>query len=73
MTEQAAEYLMMGLRLSEGIDPVRYAKLAGQPLDGDKLERLGDLGMISVDGHRLRATEAGRMVLNAVIRELHPE
>src|SRR5262249_13503799 len=31
--EQAAdEFLLMGLRLSEGIDPARYARLGGRPL-----------------------------------------
>ena len=31
--EQADEFLLMGLRLAEGIDPERYAALAGRPLD----------------------------------------
>ena len=31
--ERADEYLLMGLRLAEGIDPGRYAALAGRALD----------------------------------------
>ena len=31
--EQADEYLLMGLRLAEGIDPARYAAFSGRPLD----------------------------------------
>ena len=31
--ETADEFLLMGLRLAEGIDPERYAALAGRPLD----------------------------------------
>src|SRR3954470_3930908 len=30
--ERADEFLLMGLRLAEGIDPRRYAELAGRPL-----------------------------------------
>ena len=33
--ETADEFLLMGLRLAEGIDPERYAALAGRPLDAD--------------------------------------
>ena len=29
----ADEFLLMGLRLAEGVDPARYARLAGRPLD----------------------------------------
>ena len=31
--EMADEFLLMGLRLAEGVDPARYARLAGRPLD----------------------------------------
>ena len=31
--EMADEFLLMGLRLAEGIDPARYERLAGRPLD----------------------------------------
>ena len=68
--DQAAEQLMMGLRLAEGIDVARHARLAGAPLDEAAVIRLEELGMVARDGARLRATAHGRMVLNAVIREL---
>jgi oxygen-independent coproporphyrinogen-3 oxidase len=71
--EQAAEYLLMGLRLSEGIDMARFTRLAGVPFDPETLAHLDDIGMIRVESGRLRATEAGRAVLNAVICELLPE
>ncbi|PPB82652.1 oxygen-independent coproporphyrinogen-3 oxidase [Albidovulum inexpectatum] len=70
--DQAGEYLMMGLRLIEGIDMDRFARLSGQPLSGSKIDRLVDLGMVEVEGSRLRATRSGRPVLNALIRELLP-
>ena len=67
---QAAEFLLMGLRLSEGIDLLRYERLAGEPLAADKVNALRELDMICVDNQRLKATPKGRMVLNAVLAEL---
>lgn len=68
--EQADEYLMMGLRLSGGIDPGRYEALAGHTLSDDKISYLTDLKMIEVGDRFVRATDQGRMVLNGVITEL---
>ena len=70
--EQASEYLMMALRLTEGLDVDRYAQLAGHVLQESSVVRLEDLGLVAREGERLRATEAGRPVLNAIIRELSP-
>ena len=70
--EQAAEYLMMSLRLSEGMDPLRYEKLLGQPLDEAAILPLEELGLLERRDGRLRATVQGRMVLNGVIRDLLP-
>ena len=67
--ERASEFLVMGLRLSEGVDLLRLRALGGR-IDADRLAGLADLGMVQLDGDRLRATAAGRLVLNAVIREL---
>ena len=68
--EQATEYLLMSLRLSEGTDITRYEALAGVALDAAKLTDLGAMGLIEVGDGRLRATPAGRAVLNGVLREL---
>ena len=68
--EQAAEMLMMGLRLAEGVDAGRFARLAGTPLDADAVAELDGLGLIWRDGARIGATEAGRRVLDAVLRHL---
>ena len=70
LEDQASEYLMMGIRIAEGIDMDRLERLSGTPLDPARLSGLRDLGMIDTDGSRLFATAKGRMVLNAVIREL---
>ncbi|WIY27564.1 radical SAM family heme chaperone HemW [Parasedimentitalea psychrophila] len=68
--EYSAEHLMMGMRLVEGIDMSRYAQLAGHPLPQDKVQDLLQLGMVVQSGTILRATDQGRAVLNAVLREL---
>lgn len=72
-TDQATEYLMMGLRLRGGIDLTRYARLAGQALDPKKLEHLRSLGLIEQTEHTLQTTAQGRLVLNSIIRELAPD
>ena len=69
--ERADEFLLMGLRLSEGIDPLRYAALAGRPLDPRRIALLRDEGAIVVDTDgRLRVTRVGFPVLDAVVADL---
>ncbi|MDA5557375.1 radical SAM family heme chaperone HemW [Shimia sp. MMG029] len=68
--DQAAEFLLMGLRLSEGIDLNRYEALAGRPLEGKRVDNLIDIGMITRDVRHLRVLPEGRMVLNSVLSEL---
>ena len=68
--DQASEYLMMGLRLTEGIDRHRYKALSGQALDADALDYLENIGMIEQTPHRVSTTRPGRMVLNSIIKEL---
>jgi putative oxygen-independent coproporphyrinogen III oxidase len=70
-SEQADEYLLMGLRLAEGIDPQRYAAFSGHALDEARIAVLGAEGMIerTSDG-RLRVTRAGFPVLDAVVADL---
>jgi coproporphyrinogen III oxidase-like Fe-S oxidoreductase len=69
--EQAPEYLLMGLRTTEGIDLDRHANLAGESIDADKITALENLGLVEKTGHRLKATARGRPLLNAIIRELN--
>jgi oxygen-independent coproporphyrinogen-3 oxidase len=68
--DQASEYLLMGLRISEGIDTARHAALAGHAIGDDKIAGLESLGLLRRDGLRLAATRSGRRVLNALIAEL---
>jgi oxygen-independent coproporphyrinogen-3 oxidase len=69
--ERADEFLLMGLRLAEGIDPQRYTALAGRPLDPRRVAILRDEGAICVEENgRLRVTRGGFPVLDAVVADL---
>ncbi|OQW39106.1 MAG: coproporphyrinogen III oxidase [Proteobacteria bacterium SG_bin5] len=69
--ERAREALVMGLRLGEGVDLARVAALAGgdprAAVDEAAIATLARQGLVVREGDRLRATEAGMLVLNAVI------
>jgi putative oxygen-independent coproporphyrinogen III oxidase len=69
--ERADEFLLMGLRLNEGIDPERYKVLSGRALDPDRIRILREEGAIVVeDNGRLRVTQEGFPVLDAVVADL---
>ncbi|WP_333829565.1 radical SAM family heme chaperone HemW [Pararhodobacter sp.] len=68
--DQAAEYLMMSLRLREGSSLSRYQALAGAPLNREKLAELLESGHIWLQNDRIGTTNEGRVVLNAVLRQL---
>lgn len=68
--DHSMEYLLMCLRLSEGLNTRRYAEISGQGFDPASIQNLLSLGMLSLEGEQMRATSRGRLVLNAVIREL---
>ena len=69
--ERADEFLLMGLRLVEGIDPARFEKLSGRPLDPERVAFLAAQGFVESgrDGC-LRVTPAGFPVLDAVVADL---
>ncbi|WP_102106613.1 radical SAM family heme chaperone HemW [Oceaniglobus roseus] len=68
--DQAVEYLMMGLRLAEGVSISRFHRLGETPLDPVVLERLTADGLIAIEGDTLSTTPKGRPLLNAILREL---
>lgn len=70
-SEEADEFLLMGLRLTEGIDLARYEELAGRPLSARRIAILQDESLVAPVGNsRLRATSAGMIVLDAVVADL---
>ena len=68
--DQATEYLVMGLRINEGIDQARYRALSGCDLDQEKISSLVDQCLISDTNNTISASQRGRPVLNHIIREL---
>lgn len=70
LDEQATEYLMMCLRLREGVDMARYAALSGAPLPQSQIEMLQEQGLVVQTGANLAATDTGRPVLNGILRAL---
>ncbi len=69
--EVADEFLVMGLRLIDGVDAERYRALAGKPFNPARIADLVGYGLIEeLPDRRLRATPAGFAVLNAVVADL---
>lgn len=68
--DRGAEYLMMGLRLSDGISLDRFENLSRGRLDHGALTDMVFDGLLQRDGDRLSTTRRGRMVLNAVLKRL---
>jgi oxygen-independent coproporphyrinogen-3 oxidase len=69
-SEQADEYLLMGLRLREGIDLMRYQELSGAPIDPVQIHSLQEHGLIESSAGLLRVTSSGFPVLDAIVADL---
>ena len=75
LEEQGDEYLLMGLRLKEGIDLDRWEAISARVLDPSRLADLEKHGMVEeiTDGEgrrKVRATPSGFAVLDAVVADL---
>jgi oxygen-independent coproporphyrinogen-3 oxidase len=70
--EAADEALVMGLRLSEGIDAEAIADRFGLPavVDWTRVERLVASGHLQRDGARIALTAQGRLVLDHILGEI---
>lgn len=73
-SSRAEEALMMGLRLTEGIDAGHFAARTGlalcDTLHAAGLAEVGRLGLVEWNGTRLCLTERGQPLLNAVIAKI---
>lgn len=71
---RAEELVLMGLRLIEGLDKDRFARLAGRPLaevlNPQALKVLRDEGHLAESATTLLALPKGRLALNAVVSAL---
>ena len=65
--EQAEEAVLMGLRLSEGLDLEALVARTGFVPAARFIAPLEDDGLIRREGKRLKTTRQGRLVLNALI------
>jgi oxygen-independent coproporphyrinogen-3 oxidase len=68
--DEATEFLLMGMRLREGIDLNRYTSLTQKPLDQRVIAHLTEIEMVVVSKDRLIVTDQGFRVLNSVISEM---
>jgi len=72
--DRVEEALMMGLRMSDGIDRALFATTAGsdpvEALGEKKLTPLVEAGFLEIDAAHFRATPAGRQRLNALLERL---
>ena len=72
--DRAREMLLMGLRLTEGIDAARFAARTGVALtdatDADTMARAIDAEYVTWDGVTLAATIEGRLRLDALLNRL---
>jgi oxygen-independent coproporphyrinogen-3 oxidase len=74
--QQASEALLMGLRLTEGIDlsvlETRFGIPASSLIDHQKLALHKDLGFVEQDEARLKVTEKGMLLLDGLLGDLVP-
>ena len=72
MTEAADEALVMGVRLTEGIDVQAMARRFGfdAVVNASKVQRLAGSGHLTQDGHRIALTPTGRLLLDYILAEI---
>jgi len=69
--EQGDEFLVMGLRLKEGISPSRFTALSGRRISPRQIDTLKGYGFLeTLPNGNLRVTEKGFPVLDAVVADL---
>ena len=76
VAERASEALLMGLRLTEGIDPaalaLRLGLAAADLIDADRFAFYQGQGLVWAEGTRIGVRPAGVSVLDALLAELVP-
>lgn len=68
--EWAAEYLLMGLRIEEGISLSRFEGISGVQINPVEIKSLIADGHLFQSGDQLHVTPQGRLLLNAVTERL---
>jgi oxygen-independent coproporphyrinogen-3 oxidase len=70
LAEEADERLLMGLRLSEGLDLITFVRNANLAPKSGTIRALVSGGLLEHRGSRIIATRSGRLVLNRIVLEL---
>lgn len=70
--DTAQELLVMGLRPTEGLDRRSVETLTGQSLDAERLADFAGMGLLVIDGDRIRLTADGRLLADRIAAELSP-
>ena len=69
--EQGDEFLVMGLRLKEGISPTRFMAISGRGISEQQIAALKGYGFLeTLPNGNLRVTDKGFPVLDAVVADL---
>ncbi len=72
--ERATEAMLMGLRLTEGIDLARVEARSGLAreafVDAEAVEQLAGQGLMRQDGDRLAVTDDGILLLDSILSEV---
>ena len=69
--QQGDEFLLMGLRLREGVDPQRFFLISGKKLAPSRISELVGDGLVEYTrDNRLRVSSEGFPVLDAVVADL---
>ena len=69
--EEGDELLVMGLRLREGIDPKRFARISGRQIADRQINELKSIGFVeTLPNGFIRVTDKGWPVLDAVVADL---
>jgi len=68
--DHTLEYLLMSLRLAEGSDMARFKAISGYDLPEVKLRELETAGLVRREAGHLKTSAEGRLLLNAILRDL---
>ena len=68
--EQAEEYIIMGLRLREGVNLSYYNQLARTKIPEEIINELIDDNLISLENQILKTTKTGKVLTNYVIKKI---
>ena len=69
-TAWAEEYLLMGLRIEEGISLERFEEIAGGKLSSETIQEFVENNLLTQVGDKIKATSQGRLLLNSITEKL---